>query len=618
MAYNPFDFDKLYQEAKGAAEKTGSTDWLKYGYNDPKVWEEDFRRGQQDLYWLCTDLLELALVDETHRPITDDFFVKKNPYIEARNWKDAVAKQSTFKNRLLLYPRGTFKSSIDMADAIQWIICFPNIRVFYMTAEEGLAADFVRQTKSHFQVEEDKQLSRFQMLYFTHCVSAKKKESEFEFMSRSRKEQQAQPTLLALSLGMSTAGKHADVGKFDDCVSNTNSGPKANEESRKKVTAEIKLARPIVDLYGYRDYVGTPYDISDAYSSLEETIVDLKVLKEPAWVLKPGSRKKTLDQITEDDIESLLFEKDGHGVERLSFKALKTELNVDAYIFSCQYLINPTLTKVVKFTEQMIRAAIIPHEQFPQPGTYFVGMAWDFAKTDNPDSDRSVGGVALFTTKGPMAGRMYIADIRRGRYSKSDLPHQFAGLGVTWRPLEKIGVEKSPGADFLENDILRALAKVGYHDCPPIEWFPVDNQRGAKNARAEGTENLFLNQQIFFSDQIPKDVMNDVIREFVQFKAGTNRKDDSVDMVGHLSRFLPKDIAIPQTEQEKITAAWDVLAQKQRSERQFGHRENPLTETGQHWKTDGYDLPKEVVVPPPTHWEGMPIIKNYDEQLLGS
>jgi len=617
MAYNPFDFGKLYQEAKGAAEKTGSTDWLTFGYNDPKVWEEDFRRGQQDLYWLCTDLLGLALVDETHRPITDDFFVKKNPYIEAKNWKDAVSKQSTFKNRLLLYPRGTFKSSIDMADAIQWIICFPNIRVFYMTAEEGLAADFVRQTKSHFQVEEDKQLSRFQMLYFAHCVAAKKKESEFEFMSRSRKEQQPQPTLLALSLGMSTAGKHADVGKFDDCVSNTNSGPKANEESRKKVTAEIKLARPIVDLYGYRDYVGTPYDISDAYSSLEETIVDLKVLKEPAWILKPGSRKKTLDQITEDDIESLLFERDGHGVERLSFKALKTELNVDAYIFSCQYLINPTLTKVVKFTEQMIRAAIIPHEQFPQPGTYFVGMAWDFAKTDNPDSDRSVGGIGFFTTKGPMAGRMYVADIRRGRYSKSDLPHQFAGLAATWRPLEKIGVEKSPGADFLENDILRALAKTGYHDCPPIEWFPVDNQRGAKNARAEGTENLFLNQQIFFSDKIPKEVMTDVIREFTQFKAGTNRKDDSVDMIGHLSRFLPRDIAIPQTEQEKITAAWDVLAQKQRTERQFGLRDNPLNDSGEHWKTDGYDRPKEIVVPPPTHWEGIPIVNSYEESILG-
>src|ERR1700719_1041247 len=392
----PFDFDKLYHEASTAVERSGSEEgWKKFGYEDPKVWEADFRNGQTDLFWLSVELLDLALVEEVHRPITDDFFIKKNPYKEAKTWREAVAKQSTVKNRLLLYPRGTFKSTIDMADAIQWLICFPNIRVIYMTAEETLANDFVRQVKHYFQIPENTLMTRFQMLYFKHCVPAKRKEADDQFLSPARTEQQPQPSILALSLGMSTAGKHADVGKFDDCVSNKNSGPKATPEQRKVVADEIKSARPLIDLYGYRDYVGTYWDSADAYVSLEETISDLNVLKAPAWTVKPEARKKTTVELTEDDVV-LLFPVDRNGVPSLTFKALMDEFRVDEFIFSCQYQLNPTATKTVKFTEAMIRKLIVQPEEFPQPGTYFISEAWDFAVTDGSSSDRSFGAVGFF------------------------------------------------------------------------------------------------------------------------------------------------------------------------------------------------------------------------------
>lgn len=612
--YTPFDFDQLYKEARTAVERTG-TDWTKFGYDDPKVWEQDFRNGQTDLYWLSTELLGLDLVPEVHRPITDDFFVKKNPYIDARNWKDAVAKQSTVKNRMLLYPRGTFKSSIDGADVVQWILCFPNIRLIYMTAEETLATDFVRQTKSFFQIADDTPLTRFQMLYFMHCVPAKKKEAEDQFLSPARTEKQPQPTILSLSLGMSSAGKHADVGKFDDCVSNKNSGPRATPDQRKAVADEIKLARPIVDLYGYRDYVGTPYDPSDAYTSIQESIPDLKVLIEPAWTVKSGARKKKIDELTEDDVV-LLFPVDGAGTERLTFKALMTEYRSDAFIFSCQYMINPQLAKTVKFDEPMLRRQIISPEQFPQPGTYFICIAWDLADTDNKKSDYSVGTVGMFTTEGPLAGRMFIPEIVRGKFGKAELPFQIARLANRWKPVRILGIEDAPGAQFLENDIVRALTIVGYTDCPAIEWIPVDNQKGAKNVRAELVETILVNNELFFSSEI--DILDDVVREFVRFKPGTNRKDDAVDSVAHCTRYKPKDIHVPQTEQEKISAAWDVLARKQNHEKQFSYRENELKESGGHWKTDGYDRRPAPPAPPPTHWEGLPIFQHPDHQLYGT
>ena len=610
----PFDFDKLYHEASTAVERSGSEEgWKKFGYEDPKVWEADFRNGQTDLFWLSVELLDLALVEEVHRPITDDFFIKKNPYKEAKTWREAVAKQSTVKNRLLLYPRGTFKSTIDMADAIQWLICFPNIRVIYMTAEETLANDFVRQVKHYFQIPENTLMTRFQMLYFKHCVPAKRKEADDQFLSPARTEQQPQPSILALSLGMSTAGKHADVGKFDDCVSNKNSGPKATPEQRKVVADEIKSARPLIDLYGYRDYVGTYWDSADAYVSLEETISDLNVLKAPAWTVKPEARKKTTVELTEDDVV-LLFPVDRNGVPRLTFKALMDEFRVDEFIFSCQYQLNPTATKTVKFTEAMIRKLIVQPEEFPQPGTYFISEAWDFAVTDGSSSDRSFGAVGFFVTEGPLAGRVYVPAIVRGRFSKSELPFAVANLANRWKPLKNLGIEKSPGADFLENDITRAMTKVGYQDCPTIEWIPVDNQKGAKNTRAECLEAIYIDGRMLFSSEIPKDVMDEVIKEHIKFKAGSNRKDDSLDGLAHLARYLPKGIEPPKTEQEKMTAAWDVLKRKQQHERMFPPNEEKFSE---HWKTDGYDRQK-ATVPDATHWEGLPIWKHSDEPFYGT
>jgi len=115
-------------------------------------------------------------------------------------------------------------------------------------------------------------------------------------------------------------------------------------------------------------------------------------------------------------------------------------------------------------------------------------------------------------------------------------------------------------------------------------------------------------------------VMNEVIKEHVNFKAGANRKDDSVDTLARLARYLPKDISCPQTEQEKQTAAWDLLKQKQLSERQFMYRDPEVQskpETPGLWKTDGYDR-QEIIVPAPTHWEGMPILKYPEESIFGT
>lgn len=594
------DIEKFYNTSREAIRNAkhpqAVAQWKKYGYEDQKVWTADFVTGQQDLYWLATNLLDLALVEKAHRPITNDFFIKKNPYIDAKSWKEAVAKQSTIKNRMLLYSRGTFKSSLDVADMVQWFLVFPNIRIIVMTAESTLAEFFVQEVKKHFAVKSGECPTRFQMLYAVFCVEASKRESSDEFSHALRTDSGA--SLLGLSLGMSTAGKHADIGKFDDCVSDANSGAMATEDSRKTVSNELKTKRYIVDGYGYRDYVGTIYDADDGYAAIQKTLPDLHVLRKSAITLKDESRAKKKEELTELDYE-LLFPMDGQGVERWTYKALMAEKQIDEYIYSCQILLEPLSFRTVKFTEALLRSHVVKSEGLPQAGTFTTLMSWDFAYSNEKGRDFSVGTIAWFCLAGPLAGKAFIVDMVRGRFSKSELAMNVAKLATKWRP-EKIGIEKSNGADFLENDIMREIHRMGFHDCPQFEWFPVDSNKDAATSRAEGLETLLISDRLYFSAEIP--ILDDVIKEFVVFKPGSKRKNDSVDSIAHACRYLPTKIEIPQTEQERNQAVHDLLMQKHLNEIIFIPAPKP-------------EAPPE---PPPTSWEGQPVYQNLEQMYLGT
>lgn len=597
--YEQPDFKALHKEARSAADATKALkEWTAYGYEDVEAWINDYKKGQTDLFWLCVVPLgePLALV-ETHRAITDDFFIKKNPYVDARTWKEAVSKQSTIKNRMLLYPRGTFKSSIDRLDIVQWIICFPNIRILVMTAEESLAESFVKDVKKHFLVPENTKLTRFQMLYFAHCERASKKGAANEYTTRARTLEQPEPTVLALSLGMSTAGKHFDVGKFDDCVSEINSGPRATPEQRKTVSDDLKLKRYLIDGYGFRDYVGTIYDPADGYGVLQLTIPELLVRKKPALWLKEESITKPKNLLTEADYH-LLFPVDAAGVERLTYKFLRAEQDIDEYLFSCQYLLEPLASRTVKFTDQLLRSHITQAEGFPQSGTYRIFSAWDLAYSVEAGRDYSVGCVGWFVVSGPLAGKMFIVEMIRGRFSKFELAFKIADMASRWK-VERLGIENSPGASFLDTDIRQQLIRCGHASCP-IDWFPVDTQKGAKNARAEGIEILLMNDRLWFSSEIA--ILDDVIKEFINFKPGSKRKDDCVDSVGHLARYMPSNVEIPHTEQEQFDAVLDILRQKDLHDRLY----------------PGYVAPEPVPESVPTTYEGLPIFYHPDHLIYGT
>jgi len=592
----------------------------RYGYTDSyETWLSERYRCQTDLFYLAKTELGLDLADNfvciDHRdnpeswsdlpeqicPVCSrelewysgiegqmslhrlmcDFFVHKNPNTHPFNLDQT-------KNRLMMIPRGSFKSSINQADCVQWIITFPDIRIGLLTAAEDLAIEFIAKVKSYFQFIEDengvKTLTHFQKLFPEHAVSIKKKEKEDRFTTEGRTRKITDPTLRALSLLGTKSGKHCDVGKYDDCVSDKNSGPGTSQDTRDDVGAQIRLARSLVEPAGYHDNIGTPYDEQDAYSDqiarAKSAGSELKSLIIPARAVREESKKKKPEELSEGDWH-LLFPYDGKGLPRLTYRFLQDAAS-DPVNFSCQYLCNPESSKIVKFTEHMLNSHIIDDTMLPQ--IYKIVNAWDFAYVAASGRDYSVGIQAHYDLNN---GRMVVMDIVRGRFSKSELAYQVAKLAVV-SSAQLIAIEGTNGANFLENDIRLEMRKLGRHECS-MEFFPVDTKKGAKEARAEMLETLLVNDRMFFRKNMPGK-LDDLIQEFLKFKPSAKRKDDCVDAVAHAARYIPP-VDLPASEVARRQEIYDILREKQHFERIYNRPD-----------------PAEPQAPPPTtHYEGLPI-----------
>ena len=618
-------------------------------YLDYDTWQTDRRKAQTDLFWLCKDIFHLDLMDdyvcpnhgvgEPHdtKPTDEDpcnvcgerlipvpwgippgtsihraicnFFVHKNPDM-------IMAKQDEIKERLLLVPRGCFKSTMDEIDCVQWIICFPNVRVSLFTAVEDLGVQFVSHVRKRFMLQadkkgENKKFTRFQLLFPEHCILPTAKEAEDQFTSPGRFKSLVDPTIIALSLKQSTSGIHTDVGKFDDCVSNSNSGPGTSQEQRETVAEQIRLTRGVVELYGYRDNIGTPYDERDAYAyKIANTAPEnIRTLIKPALEVKKESRSKKEEELVESDYQ-LLFPIDAAGNPRLTYAELMKIKQDDTKVYCCQYLCKPSASRQVKFTEHLLRSHIMSENDLPQAPDVENFSVWDTAWSVESGSDFTVGCVVSVNKK---SGQGVIRELVRGRFGKQELPLKVADQGSRWN-VTKIAIEGIPGAEAsFDGPIKEMLRQLG-KEMIPVEFFPVDRAKNAKELRAEMIENYLMAGRLYFSSNMGN--MDEMIHEFLVFKPHSKRKDDMVDAIAHCLRFLPTMSILPQTPTERARVIEKIMRDKMELERLFPTVMNE--DPNYSWSP----RPEIQVEPLPMdsfEIDGMkyPVFKNPEEQIYG-
>jgi phage terminase large subunit-like protein len=487
------------------------------------------RQCQTDLWFLCKEIFKLDLVESTHRPLID-FFIKKTPFDTSKPYTlsdlhTAIKNLSTQRKGVLLYPRGTYKSSVDAIDIVQYIICFPDIRILCLVGESSLGEAFVPQIKRHFVLEPNGQPTLFQMLFPEFVIDLATmvdKGGEQEYWCPARKlTNQKESTLGSISILGSTSGWHCDVLKSDDCVTDTNA---QSEAQREKIKVKFITVMNLLDAHGVLEIIGTRYHPEDLYQHCLDTLTNPRVQVAASWIVLPhAAHKKLLDLLPGDVV--LLFP------EKQDFEHLREKLKLDEETFRNQQLNAPSKSgPTVTFKIDDLRRATIPPSQFPEKVRRF--NFWDLAYGGDNENDFCVGAFVTVDDK----HRVFVQNLVVDKFSPEELIFQIVKLAKESKP-ELVLMEDMVGASWLEAELRRQAVANSIN--LPLKLMKMDRSKDAKANRIRGLETLLRTARLFFSNLIPN--MDLVYKQFTDFTGARNRKkhDDIPDAISFVRHFLP-------------------------------------------------------------------------------
>lgn len=540
------------------------------------------RRAKSDLFFLSRYILWETNPEGVGKPISHnlitkeshgllcDFFVKKNDSL-------TIAEQDTRKDRLLLWPRGGFKSSLDVCDVVQWILNFPDIRILFLTAADDLAIGFVSATRSHFLVRlQDPSLMN---IYFPeYCVTSKELGNAFEFtcpLWSAKKIDRIEPTVTASSIVSTLSGFHYEVIKADDTVSNKNS---ENEDQCTRVINNFAINRKMLRPFGYCDMIGTRYHDTDMYGTILEKnvgeikkesfgpcieVIDnltsgLRAIIGRAIVIKPEvaerlqreGKKIVYTEAKEEGCDILL-------PNILSYQYLMIEFNKDEISFEGQYNQNPTPSSVTVFDRPLLVANTVSFQEMPFRGP--VSQTWDFAFSDKKKRDYTTGSSVIWNDK----GQFFVHDLIRARYKPYDLAKAVVDFAVKWRPYV-IGIEEAGGSKMLEPTIKSEALKTGdayiINLCSHIDWYTPDLQKDAKRMRMASLHPWLVDGNMKFANFLP--ILEIIYAEFERCLT-SHRHDDIPDVLSQQIRYAPRMAQLIDSKDlqtySQLDAAWNML-----------------------------------------------------------
>lgn len=465
-------------------------------------------RARTDLYWLATEILGYdALIPRVHQPVCDHFYqLKPGTPIES------ISKE---KGMCLYDPRAHFKTTLAISSAVQWLINYPNIRLFFGAGKLDRASDSLVAVKQHFQTN-----PKLRALFPEFCPpEGKDWGTTTEFTLPNRTKVLVDPSCMAFSLDSIKAGPHCDVMFIDDAVHMDNIG---TVEQLQNTIYRFIFMRSIIEPYGYVHVIGTPYSDADLYAWLEEDSNGgwLRKFRRPAWTITNADWKEGTP-LTESDV-TLLFP------ERFDFDYLNSLRSAKdgEYIFNCQYLLDPSPKDQKTFTEELITRHTIPHIHIPKQGSVF--QTWDIAFTDKKRSDYSAGATGMYDTK----GNLFLLDIVLGKFGPYELVQQIAAAALKWRP-RRVGIEEAGGSKLMlpSLDIVQRQLQRSFN----IEWLPTAPTK-QKPERIYSLQPLLKQDKFYFSSALTKlPFWDEVKKQFTKFPRYPH--DDAPDAISMLLQF---------------------------------------------------------------------------------
>ena len=491
---------------------------------------------QTDLWFLSKEIFHRDLCERTHKPIID-FFLKKKPFTPAfRNaqytlaeFHAAIEKLAPLAERkgVCMYPRGTYKSSVDEDDITQYQICYPDIRILIMVGESSLGEAFVPNIKQRFVLEKDREPTEFQKLFPEFIIDLevnKDRGGAQEYWCPARRLIQKEPTIGSISILGSTSGWHCDVLKCDDVITDTT--PVETSMARNKIVRKFVTTANLLEPHSILELIGTRYHEEDLYEHVGRTLKGCRLLHGASWTALPHARLKKLIELTEEDVV-LLFP------ERQGFAFLREKLLLDEETFCLQQLNDPKrLGPSVKFRIEDLRAATVRVPQNPSFKRY---NFWDVATTNSEGSDYTAGG---FLSIDPARWVAYLHVLVLDKFTPSELAFQIAKLAKETNP-ERVMFERYTATNqcWLEQEVKKIGVSMGYDI--PVYAFKVDKTKMAKGNHICGLEPLIRSGRLFFSNQIPG--LEQLFKQFTSFTGipHPKRNDDGPDMLSFLRMVMP-------------------------------------------------------------------------------
>jgi hypothetical protein len=495
--------------------------------------KEDGRRCCKTNLLALSYVLGYCLIDEAVHHEAIAFFPEIDP-------AQTVAELhiGRKRRRTLLYPRNTYKTTLDNAYCVQLILhYYMTIAILIMSGGKDLAFAFVDQVASFFVNPSHRPRTLFQSLFPELCVPRTSKiPGQFTCQLRQHDPKIIEPLLWANSIDSNVTGWHPDVLIYDDINTNRNS---RRFESRVAITKAYKLTRKILKPTGFEIKIGTPYGLGDTFS--DEVLTARpgsyhRVFK-PALRLLNGERLDPNGFPAETEIE-LLFP------AILSYDFLREEYEADYEFFMSQYMLDSYGAAELVFTEAQMLAAMVDEDKVPMEGQRFLHFRLPCRSINWLTTSGAVGIMHL--------NRMYIAETLQGHYKPSALAkiiHDTARRNG----LHNITIEESPGARMMQAAINNYSLTTGWKI--QITWTEFQADAGERDTRIRHLEPLLASSRLFFSDALKT---KPLIEGFVQY--GMTPDDGLPDIVSRVADHLPVSLAAEELAEQDL--AWEMMRER--------------------------------------------------------
>jgi predicted phage terminase large subunit-like protein len=456
------------------------------------------------------------------QPCHVDLFSNFIQYKEDVSW----VEQSTVKDRLILHPRGHYKTTAIVVEVIQQILNNPEIAIILMQGSLGVTKTLLKQVQSHFTGEAFG--SRFGEIFPDFCGDKKALHASamsFTTTARTRK-QTPQATVTVASPRSIKTGQHYQSGFFDDLVNESNY---RNPKLLQKTLEDFTLAGSLIDPGCYRCVTGTRYSFGDTYEEIMrwqaasgKWLVDVKNCWDDLSQNLPDAEKKP---------RFPRFKKRNGELGGFTMEELLQMQKDDVETFSCQYLNRPVHASKQAYTNDLLHSACIPSADSPALSQAIIVV--DLASGDTAHADDSVITVGKIDT----LGTGYLVDMRGDQWVPMETAMNCIDMCLRHRPV-KILFENTASCKYFV-DFLRVIAhQKGVY--LPIDLIKVNTTPNAKNIRVISLAGVIKRGKFKFFAGLSK--FQKLVEQACEFPKGRHGHDDYIDTAALLYIELSKEM----------------------------------------------------------------------------